>query len=323
MQTICALANLSSMAKRILEYYAKIFPSSAGPYAVAQELGLNRNSVRGVVQALGKAGLLVHPERGLYRASEDIVDARQADQDAGSRAGMPEKADGSKRGHPVDVREVTEDPGVLGQMRIDRSVPKEPTIADAPRSETLRWLILVRFSMEEKPEIEALCRKLGLKSLSSTIRAAALAACRQESCRLFDQEAVPYVDLDRIEEILTEIRSLKGEIQDLKNAGSIVSSIERADVETRALAILLDPANRDEVAECVTEQKLEEYLFRKDPVLKMELTRELNGVVPLESLLTMLHVRGAVDWKERLHTLDWDLRQLKALSEDPHCNERR
>jgi len=179
----------------------------------------------------------------------------------------------------------------------------------------LTWLILVRFRQDEKPRIETLSHRLGLRGLSSTIRAVTLAACRQESSPLFDCE-VRSTDSDRTEQILAEMKSLREAIQELKSTASIGRSIRHSDVVTRALAVLLDPANRRDISQCLTEKELEEYLVHKDPLLKGELTRESEGIIPLDTVLTTLHVRAAIKWKERIRAIEWNLDCLKSLSDE-------
>jgi len=190
------------------------------------------------------------------------------------------------------------------------------TSEEEPRkAKKLDWKLLVRFSPEEKPEVKALVHRLGLKSMSSAIRGVTLTSARQQQTQL-DPQVLSTIGPEHVERILEEVKSVRSEIEEMKKNVLAPRAIDRSSFERRALGIVLDPSNHDQILECTSEHDFEDFLYSKDPGLNGILTVENEGVVPFESLLRFLHVNEVVNWKERYRKLDWDSNRLKAFREE-------
>ena len=302
------MAKLSPMAKTVLRYYVEIFPSSAGPLAVARKLGLNGNSVRGLVQALAKQELLEHVERE-YRAAKEIVDTSQPRQEARSRgqaengensgstvskAGMPEKAEETNP-VPVDPQRASHNPGYT---------------TDAKK---LDWAILVRFCHEDRAAIEDAARKSGFRAISAFIRSAGLEAShRQHGNSSGTEDSIsPALDEERLASKIAEtVRSaMKDELHELSDRFEKIPGLDFSEVQRKALFIILEHSK--EVTRCRSEDELLDLISGKDQVLGTQLQVEIDESTAFENVLRTLHENRIITWNPSHRTIRWNANRLK------------
>jgi hypothetical protein len=301
MQTISSPPNLSPIAKTVLEYYAKIFPSSARPRTVAEELRLNRNTVRRVVQVLTKAALLEHLKRGQYSAAEKIVEPSQ-----------PHPKPGSQRPHGQAGNPV-ERISVVAWSPVPSKGPDSRTQESSRPRKVNTFLHL---DARARANLDRLVAESGL-SLSDVV-----------NCILLERKTLanggfPTAEVDgeiglKLDQILRSVEKLNQsfeafEVAILGDDGASCSSMtEKQLPEDEALqrmqAILLDPQNKAEVAKLRHYDELAGFLVDKDAQLQHSVERNQTAdLTVLDILLEKLaagqfvtvRVGGIIEWTKK------------------------